>query len=754
MAKMVPKRQAGKPKPPSKPTASGTGKVGGRYTSKTNDPRCTLAMSMLQKAIKAGQKPSAETSRMLAMCRNRSRRRLDAPKRQERLARIQALRKSGNRSEALAIARSDRQGQTARNEAATMLRQLRQGRTAARYTREARSAAGAVTRDTDRRYRGRDLMTHLREVAPRTTLQRAARHARGDFGNEERRRQRRQARAAAPAPPTPPPPPAPPKFSSVEAATRRAQNAMSRGGGDGVIGGERMMKARVLNTLRRTRAGREIIASARQTTAPLTYDRLQNTVEAHESRALARLRTFSTSKATAIMDRAQNGVLPTESSRQQVRQLTARHLLTLRATRHNAIQRASTVGGITVPAYRGSATHQGVNFIRASTSGGSATDSSGRSRTIGRRRAPESARNQYETVRDLGAARRNTSAPTAAPVTPPSTTPAPSTTRTRTTRTTTTRTRTTQAATPTPPATTYRASGVPLPPPQPTSARVTPEQLQEAKTQYGPVDLRYSQNSRIPRHQQESIVREAETLGLNLSGTTKEEKFSHLASILGLPPDAARHVSIKILPNSGYNGSNVIRLESVHPRNSGNLRRDIRIHSDGTLEVYNQLYFPPDIARRDGYATDHYNREILAARAAGIPRIAVSGAGSGDGRSVASSRAQSSTGYYSWAAEYGFDGPINRSTLNVIRNAHPDLANATHYQQAFNHPNPETARAARDAWAMGGDFTHHVQLDIANTDSISFRRYRETFERRRGESWSLSNLRTNGTRSGNYDAYN
>lgn len=108
MAKMRP--QKGKPQTPKTPTKPVAGKSG-RRVSKTNDPKCTQTMSLLQKAIKSGQRPTAEVNATLAMCRNRQRRRLDAPQRKKRLAKIQELRRSGNRAKALEMARADRKGQ-------------------------------------------------------------------------------------------------------------------------------------------------------------------------------------------------------------------------------------------------------------------------------------------------------------------------------------------------------------------------------------------------------------------------------------------------------------------------------------------------------------------------------------------------------------------------------------------------------------------------------------------------------------------
>lgn len=730
MAKMRP--QKGKPQTPKAPTKPVAGKSG-RRVSKTNDPKCTQAMSLLQKAIKSGQRPTAEVNATLAMCRNRQRRKLDAPNRKERLKKIQELRRSGERGKALEMARADRKGQTARNEAATLLRQMRQNRGSRQYAEKTQSTTpvNRLDRYANRRERGNELLARLAEVTPRTTLQRVRRHARGDRSYEQRRRERRQnaANAATQAPVKPL------EFNSIEARTRRTSNAIARAGGDMSSGGERMQKARTLNTLRRTRAGREIIAEARRTTGPVTYDRIQNTITAHEGRALNRLRTLSTAKAAGVIGRVQRTEYPTQASRNQARQLTARHLLTVRAARQNVAQIASTVGGVTVPAYRGSATHQGVQFIRAATSGGTTREGN-----QGRRRAPQSARDTYEAVRQQGLTARRNANNQAAPATPPpAPAPAPATptaTRTRT------RGRNVAAQSRLTPSNNPRSS-----------THVSNAQLAEARTQYGQVDTRYSTNSPIPLNRQMTLVSDAEGMGLTLIGTTPQEKFSHLASILGAPPEAARYIQIT---SSGTGRDAKISLNLNHS-NGGGLSRTIRkFDSDGVLEVYNEYYRPGAGARAAGMATDHYNREILAARAAGIPRIAVSGAGRGPavlGRPIS---ANDWTGYETWVVEYGFDGPIspyNTIARNAVRSAHPDLANVNTYQEAFQHSNPDAAAAARRAWIENGVGTDHVELDIADTNSLSMQGYRRVYERRRRESWNQSNLRTQASRAGTYDIY-
>lgn len=269
----------------------------------------------------------------------------------------------------------------------------------------------------------------------------------------------------------------------------------------------------------------------------------------------------------------------------------------------------------------------------------------------------------------------------------------------------------------------------------------TDDQIVQARQQAGQFGDYAAQSRHSPQERQRAVDQAAD-LGLLLSGNTRDEKFNHLASILGAPVEAARH--IRVTPGSGH-----IRLTNEH-NNAGGHTRTISIDHDGRPYIYNDYYIPNDTGRRAGMATDHYNRQILAARAAGIQRVRVSGAGYGQGNTDTSR--QSATGYHTWL-EYGFDGPMPPNHAQVIRNAHPALANAVNYSEGIHHPDPVVRQAARDAFRARGSGTSRVALEIADHSSPSMVNYRNLWERRRGTAWKQSNVNTQASRAGNYDIY-
>lgn len=272
----------------------------------------------------------------------------------------------------------------------------------------------------------------------------------------------------------------------------------------------------------------------------------------------------------------------------------------------------------------------------------------------------------------------------------------------------------------------------------------TPAQLTEARRQAGTFGDYASQSPHSPAQRSAAVAR-ANDLGLKLTGRTADEKFNHLASILGAPPEAARNIRVTVTGDA-------INIKNHHP-NGGDHSRTIHVDTDGTPYVYNDYYIPNDTGRRAGMATDHYNRQILSARAAGISKIRVSGAGRGFGNVDTSN--QSTTGYHMWV-EYGFDGQFGRHGRDVFRRAHPALANVTDnstFNETIHHPDPIVARAARDAWRREGIGTYRVTLDISDTNSPSMQAYKNLYRNRRNQDWSQSNVSTNASRDGHYGIY-
>lgn len=311
---------------------------------------------------------------------------------------------------------------------------------------------------------------------------------------------------------------------------------------------------------------------------------------------------------------------------------------------------------------------------------------------------------------DLAAAQRAQTARTAAPASPPAT----GTTRARVTH------------------------GI--------STSYSTAQLNEARSHAGTFGDYASQSPHSPT-ERTAAVRKAGNLGLKLTGRTADEKFNHLASILGAPPEAAAHIRVRVSQKE-------ISIENTHIHGGGH-KRTIRIDpTDNRPMVYNNYYIPRQAhVRAAGMATDHYNRQILAARAAGIQRIRVSGAGMGQGNVDTSG--QYATGYHVWV-EYGFDGPIGSHGVAAMSNAHPSLANITRtstFNETVHHPDPAVARAARDAWRQNGIGTYEIGLEIADPSSSSMKVYTNLYRKRRGEDWRQSNVRTNASRAGNYDIY-
>ena len=274
----------------------------------------------------------------------------------------------------------------------------------------------------------------------------------------------------------------------------------------------------------------------------------------------------------------------------------------------------------------------------------------------------------------------------------------------------------------------------------------TPAQLREARSQAGDVGDYVTRSMHTPPERRKAVSKAAE-LGLNLKGRNSDEKFNNLVAILGVPPKAAGNIKVRV-------SADTINLENVHS-NGGGLSRTIKVdRADGRPMVYNELYQPNATARAEGMATDHYNRQILAARAAGISRIKVSGAGFGNGNPDTSGREW--TGYHAWV-EFGFDGPVGSHGRNVFRNAHPALANVTEsstFNETIHHPDPAVAAAARTAWRAHGVGTREVTLDISDPDSSSMKVYKNHWKKRRNQDWRQSNAMTNASRNGNYDIYN
>ena len=274
----------------------------------------------------------------------------------------------------------------------------------------------------------------------------------------------------------------------------------------------------------------------------------------------------------------------------------------------------------------------------------------------------------------------------------------------------------------------------------------TPSQVRAARRQAGTFGD-YATNSRHSPVERAQAVSKASELGIQLQGRSANDRFNHLVSMLGVPPEAARHVRVTVNDQS-------IVLYNGHP-NGGSHTRTIKIDpTDGRPMIYNNLYKPNARARSEGMATDHYNRQILAARAAGIQRIRVSGAGYGDGNPDTSGRDW--TGYHAWV-EFGFSGPVGHRGAQVFRNAHPSLANFdsnSEFVDAIHHPDPAVAAAARTAWRANGTGTDNIALEIADPSHKTMKAYQKNWKKRRNQDWSSSSASTNASRNGNYDIYN
>lgn len=274
----------------------------------------------------------------------------------------------------------------------------------------------------------------------------------------------------------------------------------------------------------------------------------------------------------------------------------------------------------------------------------------------------------------------------------------------------------------------------------------TPRQIAAARRQAGTFGD-YTTNSIQTVTERRQAVGKAANMGLQLQGRSTDQKFNHLASILGAPPEAARYIRVTANRDS-------ITLENTHP-NGGNHTRTIQIDStDNRPMIYNNLYKPNARARAEGMATDHYNRQILAARAAGIQRIRVSGAGYGDGQPDTSGH--NWTGYHAWV-EFGFSGPVGSRAANVFRNAHPSLANFddnSQFVDAIHHPDPAVQQAARTAWRSYGTGTSMISLEISDPKHPTMKAYQTNWKKRRNDDWARSNVSTNASRNGNYDIYN
>ena len=706
MAKMRPQKgkQPQAPKTPTKPVA---GKAG-RRVSKTNDPKCTQAMSMLQKAIKSGQRPTAEVNATLAMCRNRQRRKLDAPQRKERLKKIQELRRSGDRGKALEMARADRKGQTARNESAVLLRQLRQGRGGQYATR-----AQAKTTTTDRTQRGNELLERLREVTPSSTLRRAGRHARGDRSYEQRRQNRRtQATSAAPAPEPVRRPP-----TRAEEAEQRIRNSVTRAGNSGDGGVERITRADILKRLRQTRAGRAIAADVRQRMPNATTRDYRFAINEAQTQATSNIQRLRDQKVDAINDRVRRNVYPERDTINRIRRETAAELEVLRGARA-----ANNVRGRWGP----SATNENIQLIRAATP------------RNGSRSAPLSARAACANVRATAqqrAAMARTAARTPArrpaPAPAPAASPAPATPRTRAPRAP-------RGTAPTP-----LLQGTTSRPLQP----VPQAQLDAARQQSGTFND-YGTFTHYDRSQQQDFVRRAESeLNLRLHGNTTEEKFGHFLALSGIPPQGAGKLFVRI---QSYGDTKVAKYNYSDQAGS-TLKRSLYSDSvTGEIRIHNDLFLPQGRLLNDGHPMDVYSRSIIAAKSAGVHYIDVQGGGSG---AYLRNNPTSMSGFHVWPS-YGFDAKLSTAAKRVFSNAHPQLANVKNFSQALFHPDPVVAKAAKDAWKADGLTMINYQLDLTTPNSTSFNNFNTFWRGRRNQDFSTYNSQGNASRNGDFNAYN
>jgi hypothetical protein len=269
----------------------------------------------------------------------------------------------------------------------------------------------------------------------------------------------------------------------------------------------------------------------------------------------------------------------------------------------------------------------------------------------------------------------------------------------------------------------------------------TAAQLSEARTHAGPIG-NYAATSRHTPLERATFARDAEAMGFKLVGSTSDEKFNHLVALSGVHPANGDRVS---LSHSGG------IIEISVPGGTREIKTFTRADGKKVPMIYNQYYNPDGRSAANGQAIDMYSRSALAARAAGVSHISVSGGGRGNGSTGTQS---GMTGYTAWPT-YGFDGTMQGAAAARVRGAHPDLENATRFSEAFFHPNPTARAEARAAWTI-----HHngqmpfVTLDLHDTNSASYKNFSSQFahtQRRQGRTLATHNLSTIITRNGGYE---
>lgn len=271
----------------------------------------------------------------------------------------------------------------------------------------------------------------------------------------------------------------------------------------------------------------------------------------------------------------------------------------------------------------------------------------------------------------------------------------------------------------------------------------TASQLREARQQAGEIG-NYAATSRHTAVERANFVGHAEATGVKLVGSTSDEKFNHLIALSGVHPAYGDRVHL-----SSMTGNVTINI----PGGYRTLKTETNAAGKSVPMIYNAYYVPNGKSAANGQAIDQYSRSIVAARAAGVSHISVTGGGNGNGRNGPGGGEGAMTGYHAWPS-YGFDGPIPSRSAGYVRGAHPDLRNVTNFSEAFFHSNLDARREARAAWSIHGGASPRVTLDLTDTNSVSYKNFSAHYahtQRRSGRTLAQHSLRSVITRNGGYE---
>lgn len=746
------------PKAPRKPVASTAAAGSRKLVSKTGDPRCTLAASRWQKAIKAGQRVPRDVALELARCRNMNRRKRFQESRSARAAHLVHLRTTGQRDKAVEMIRADRELRRDRQSAAVLLRGLRGGNEASRTA--ARSARGNLSGNETTR--GREILQSLESTVPRSTLRRSRRRA---LGITQQPRQRRNEQAASEPRKTPPASRvAINRDSERQSAYDRQHFYLLQTDRKNVAAGLRAL--RNVNSEGRQLA-RDIVKRRRDATNNNATDSpallAGRFLREREVDLANRLQEARTQKRRGITQRVENQRFITPDEAQNTRQGVAGIRRQQRLT--DVFKRAAGINSLgAVNRESRLRARENVEFIRAATT----TTSVGT-----RSRSSRSGRNEYTQFRDKKRVAREERI-------------AEETTRARRTaaaqqpdaeirersrqanRERARQRRQERRAAETAAADAQRQTEAREARRQGNQARVeflqtlgrmdpnyrswsrnySDESLQQARTQAGDFG-NYVTGSSYNATQRASHVTKAEKLGVRLVGNTPDEKWGHLVAISGLPKELAQHAEVEM---SG--GRIHIRLSHAE---GGGFSRTLFRNGNDEIELHNNYFVPPTALREAGMATDFYARSITAARAAGVDKITVDGGGdfssyrtNADGKLEL--REGYMNGYHVWP-EYGFNANLPLSIKLGIRALDPQLANVETFNDAIFHADRSVRKKARKYWQENGNMRGFT-LTIHDLNDSSMKAWQETFKHRRGIEFTANKAQSNNSRNGNYDVFN